>query len=134
MRTMDEGAWGEERAHRYLLRRGWHPVARNWRGGGGELDVVMRRRGVLAVVEVKTRSDPAELEDPISYLQRARLVRAANALVEGRRELQGLTVRFDLMTVDSSRRPPTIRHRRDVIDPEDLRIAGAPRHRGMRPS
>ncbi len=35
---------------------GWCILARNWRGAGAELDIVARRHGVLAFVEVKARS------------------------------------------------------------------------------
>ena len=34
------GAWGEQAAAEYLSGLGWRVVARNWRGDGGELDLV----------------------------------------------------------------------------------------------
>ncbi|MEL6349991.1 MAG: YraN family protein, partial [Myxococcota bacterium] len=36
-----------------LRRDGWDILATNFRGGGGELDVVALRDGLLRVVEVK---------------------------------------------------------------------------------
>jgi len=52
------GRLGEDLAHRYLQKRGYTVVARNWRpggGGSGEIDVVALKDGVHVFVEVKTR-------------------------------------------------------------------------------
>lgn len=119
--TPDDGRIGEELAHRYLLRRCWFPVARNWAVGAGELDIVMRRRGILAIVEVKTRHDPAALEEPVSLAQRSRIIRAAAVFVARREDLSSLAVRFDLVTVDRSRHPAQIRHIPGAFAPSDRR-------------
>ena len=50
------GKAGEEEVAAYLKRRLWHIIARNYKTNGGELDIVAYRFGVLAFVEVKTRS------------------------------------------------------------------------------
>ena len=39
-----------------LMSKGYRPRHRNWRGAGGELDLVMRHRGETVFVEVKARS------------------------------------------------------------------------------
>lgn len=49
------GAWGEEQAARYLRRRGWRIVERNYTVRQGEIDLIALKRGVLAFVEVKLR-------------------------------------------------------------------------------
>jgi len=56
MARKDElGRAGEERAAAYLTHEGYTVLARNWRGRGGELDVVACRGRDLVAVEVKTR-------------------------------------------------------------------------------
>ena len=50
------GRLGEHHAARFLERRGWEILARNYRFGRREVDLVARRGRVLAFVEVKTRS------------------------------------------------------------------------------
>lgn len=129
---MDDGRRGEQAAHRYLLRRGWRPVARNWSGAGGELDIVMMRRGILAIVEVKTRRDPAELEEPIRLAQRARIIRAASVFASRRAELAALAIRFDLITVDRSRRPARIVHIEGAFSPADPQTGAWPHRPGRR--
>ena len=49
------GAAGEDAALRLYLGRGYQLVARNWRCRLGELDLVLSRRGVLVICEVKAR-------------------------------------------------------------------------------
>jgi putative endonuclease len=49
------GRWGEQLAADHLQRAGWTIVARNFRSGHQEIDLIARRRRVLAFVEVKTR-------------------------------------------------------------------------------
>ena len=93
------GREGEERAARFLARRGYRIVARNVRLGGVEVDLVVRRGRLVAFVEVKTRRTsafgPPELAvDPAKQL---RLVRAASAWL---RENAGVAnrVRFDVVS------------------------------------
>jgi putative endonuclease len=63
-----------------LVRDGWSLVARNWRGGGGEIDLIALRDGALRLVEVKARTsaevDPAEA---LHATKRGRLLGAAQA-------------------------------------------------------
>ena len=73
------GAWGEGKAAAYLRRRGYRIVARNYRCRGGEIDVIARKGGVLAFVEVKLRKngDFGEAKEFVTAQKQRRVVVAA---------------------------------------------------------
>ena len=77
----------EALVERVLVADGWLILARNWRGGGGELDVIARRGGPLDAevrfVEVKARDQEDPLADEaVSASKRTRLRRAARLWME----------------------------------------------------
>ncbi|MEQ8821875.1 MAG: YraN family protein [Sumerlaeia bacterium] len=95
------GRWGELWAVRHYHReRGAALLARNWRGGGGELDLVVRERETLVFVEVKTR-DPRDLE-PLSAVRdpkRLRHLRGAAIAYLRRLPRPYPPVRFDVILI-----------------------------------
>jgi putative endonuclease len=98
------GRWGERHALRhYRDRRGAQVLATNWRGGGGELDLVVREGDTLVLVEVKTRdsNDPdplAAVRDP----RRLRHFQAAAAAYLERLPRPRPPVRHDVLLVTGS--------------------------------
>lgn len=55
-RSHELGLSGEELAARHLERAGWRVLARNYRFGHREIDLIARRGRTVAFVEVKTRT------------------------------------------------------------------------------
>ena len=104
-RAERRGRFAERLCRWHLRLRGWRIVASDWRCPSGEIDIVARRRGVLAVVEVKARRDLDTAIAAILPRQRRRIARAAAAFLSARPELAGLTLRFDVMLV-APLRPP----------------------------
>ena len=95
-----------ERLCRWHLRlRGWRIVAADWRCPSGEIDIVARRLGTLAIVEVKARRDLDSAAISLLPRQRRRIARAAAAFLSARPELAALTLRFDVMLVAPLRVP-----------------------------
>lgn len=93
------GRWAETIALLHLLVRGYRPVARRLKTPVGEIDLVMRRGTVLAVVEVKARPSLDEAAEAIRPRQWQRLLRAAEWLMAGRPGLSALSIRFDAVLV-----------------------------------
>ncbi|HHW82802.1 MAG TPA: YraN family protein [Actinomycetales bacterium] len=112
MRTQAVGAYGERLAARHLIESGYHLIARNWRGPGGELDIVaVDPAGTLAFVEVKTRQGLAcghPLES-ITPTKLARLRRLVGAWLAEHPHRGG--IRIDVVAVTLQRQgAPVVEH------------------------
>lgn len=94
------GLDGEEQALAYLAGLGMEPIARRYRGGDGEVDLVMAQGETLVFVEVKYR--PAGHAGDgllaVSRDKRRRLTHAAMAFC-AEREAMGRPVRFDVVEI-----------------------------------
>jgi putative endonuclease len=88
-----------------LRLRGWRILASDWRCPAGEIDILARRRGVLAAIEVKSRPDFATGAAALLPRQRRRIARAVEAFLTMRPELATLAIRFDVMVVEPLRLP-----------------------------
>jgi putative endonuclease len=118
------GDAGEALAAEHLEARGWKILARNVRAGGVELDLVARRKGVLAIVEVKTRRGrrTGAPEEAVDAAKRARLVRGAAAWLRANPQRRH-AVRFDVVVCEpsgpASDAPWRVRHLAGAFDAGD---------------
>jgi putative endonuclease len=98
------GRWGEGRAARFLQRRGWAVLARNYRFGRREVDLVVRRGDVVAFVEVKTRAGRGFgfPQEAITALKRREIEAVATHFLAST-GLHGVSVRFDAVAVEVDR-------------------------------
>jgi len=99
-RSYLSGMAAEEQVEALYVRRGAEPVARRWRGGGGELDLVFKEGGGYLFVEVKraTRHDWAL--ERLSQRQIGRIFSAATVFLDTCPEGPLTEARFDVATVD----------------------------------
>jgi putative endonuclease len=94
-----QGSMAEQRVCWYLRWRGWRICARNWIGGGGELDIVASRWRTLLMVEVRQRTTTAAALASIDQAKLTRIMQATQALVR----LHGLEryyLRYDAFGLD----------------------------------
>lgn len=98
------GRAGEEAALQVYLRNGFRLIARNWRCGLGELDLVVRRGRLLVFCEVKTRSTIAlgGGYEAVTWSKRRRLRRLAEVFV-AQTSVRPAATRFDVASVHVSR-------------------------------
>ena len=55
--NIDKGFLGEDKAIKYLISKGYQILDRNYRTKIGEIDIIAIKSGILAFVEVKTRTN-----------------------------------------------------------------------------
>ncbi len=79
--------------------KGYRVLAVRHRNPFGEIDLIVRRRSVVAFVEVKARNSFTEAAEAVGQRQRQRVARAAEAYLARHADLGGLSVRFDVMLV-----------------------------------
>jgi putative endonuclease len=118
------GRAAEAVALAHLEAAGLRCIARNHRCRGGEIDLVMldETTGVLALVEVRSRSraDYGSAAATIGAIKRRRLTLAARHLLLTQPSLRSHPVRFDVVAIDPPAAPgePSrvtwIRHAFDV--------------------
>jgi putative endonuclease len=74
------GRGAESLAAMWLRLHGWRVIARRARVPGGEVDIIARRRGVLAFVEVKARASEEAAALSLDAWRLRRVVVAAERL------------------------------------------------------
>jgi len=111
----DLGTAGEDSATEFLLQQGYEILERNWVSGKAEVDIIAQKDGVLAVVEVKTRStDEFGLPQDFVKPNKIRLLVAAIDDFISSRNLE-TEVRFDIIAVIFRGQHPEIEHLEDAF-------------------
>lgn len=93
------GLSAESRACVYLIAKGYRILARRFRTPYGEIDIVARRRGLLAFVEVKARATLDDAAYSVTPHQQQRIVAAAQAWLMARPEHANFEMRFDVVLI-----------------------------------
>lgn len=114
--SQELGELGERIAERWLARTGWTVLARRWRSGRRDVDLIVHRGSVVAFVEVKARrglgfGDPAE---SVHWRKRRELTRSALAWID-RHGMDGLEYRFDVLAVLLHGGRVRVRHLEDAF-------------------
>jgi len=99
------GVSAEARAAAYLTVKGYRILAKRFRTPYGEIDIVARKRGLLAFVEVKARASLDEAAYAVTPRQQARIIDAAQAWLMAHPEHAEYELRFDAMLIAPRRLP-----------------------------
>lgn len=111
MATNEFGELGERIAARWLERSGYRVLARRFRAGRRDIDLIVEREGLVAFVEVKARSGEA-FGDPVEAVHRRKqqsLCKSAQAWI-GRHGRLGEEYRFDVVGILLKDRRVFVRH------------------------
>jgi putative endonuclease len=96
------GLSAESRAAAFLMAKGYRILAKRFRTPYGEIDLVARKRNLLAFVEVKARASLDEAAYAVTPRQQARIIDAAQAWLMAHPEFE---MRFDAMLIAPRRLP-----------------------------
>lgn len=109
------GKKGEQLAIDFLIKKGYSILDKNYRYLKAEVDIIAQKKGVLAAVEVKTRTsdyfgNPEEFVNP----KKIKLLLSAidNYVVE--RDLD-VEVRFDIIAIINNKKGTKIEHLEDAF-------------------
>ena len=94
------GINGEEAAERYLQKKRYRIMARNFHFHRGEIDLIAYDRSTLVFLEVKTRRslDQGSPEESVTLRKQLQIRKIAGAYLAGR-NLQDVPCRFDVLSI-----------------------------------
>jgi putative endonuclease len=99
------GLSAESRAAAYLMAKGYRILAKRFRTPYGEIDLVARKRSLLAFVEVKARASLDEAAYAVTPRQQQRIIAAAEAWLMAHPEHAEFELRFDAVLIAPRRLP-----------------------------
>lgn len=113
--TKKTGDKGEQLAVDFLIENGYKILARNFRSGKAEIDIIAKKNEFIVFVEVKTRSEyqnnnPGDL---LSHAQQNRITNAAHEYIVAK-DLD-LEARFDLMIILLRQSKTEVEHIEDAF-------------------
>ncbi|MCR4433528.1 MAG: YraN family protein [Caldiserica bacterium] len=119
MESFKLGPQGEKSAEKYLFKKGFRILERNFRERGGEIDLVCERKGIIVFVEVKSRRSLVRGHplESITPFKKERLLRAGY-LYLAKKGILGKPFRFDLVTIvwDERGRVKEIEHLENFLE------------------
>ncbi len=101
------GRAGEGLALAILEAEGWTILARNFKAGRGEIDLVAMKEGILAFVEVKrwSRNGSLDLENSIDKGKIRRIIETSKIFLSKYRQYNGKKIRYDVFLLSPDRQP-----------------------------
>src|ERR1700732_3432511 len=93
------GLSAESRAAAFLMAKGYRILAKRFRTPHGEIDIVARRRNLLAFIEVKAPASLDEAAYAVTPRQQQRIIDAAQGWLVAHPEHADFELRFDAMLI-----------------------------------
>jgi putative endonuclease len=93
------GISAESRAAAFLMAKGYRILAKRFRTPHGEIDLVAKKRNLLAFIEVKARASLDEAAYAVTPRQQARIIDAAQGWLVAHPEHAEFDLRFDAILI-----------------------------------
>ncbi|MET0173202.1 MAG: YraN family protein [Agrobacterium vaccinii] len=104
-RAERRGHWSEYLAAVFLLLKGYRILSLRYKTKSGEIDIIVRKRDLVAFVEVKARRAEGLAIDSVGYETQKRIRAASDQWLSRRRDAHLLTLRYDVVAVLPGRFP-----------------------------
>ena len=110
------GSRGEDLTEQFLVQQGFKVIARNYRAGHGEIDLIAWEGNVLVFIEVKTATSLAfgEPETWVDEKKQRTIIRTAISYLQ-HNHIEDTDCRFDVVAVNLSHRQHEIHHYRNAF-------------------
>ena len=115
--TREKGSVAEEIAINYLKKNGYEILDQNWLLVHHELDIIARKNGLVAIVEVKSLTSNY-MREPYQSVNRNKqrmIISATNAYI--RKHNINDDVRFDVISIIMNKNEPQIEHIENAFYP-----------------
>jgi putative endonuclease len=99
------GLSAETCAAAYLMAKGYRILAKRFRTPHGEIDLIVKRRNLIAFVEVKARATLDDAAFAVTPRQQSRIIDAAQGWLIAHPEHAELELRFDAVLIAPRRLP-----------------------------
>ena len=115
-KNLEIGHLGEQIAKIYLQNKGYHIIQENYRTKYAEIDLIVRDRGVLVFVEVRTRKGErfGSPEDSINRSKMRKLIRNAEAYAARMSYVKIYRIDVICIVLDENERSSRITHYKNI--------------------
>jgi putative endonuclease len=114
------GRWGQKQCEKFLRKKGFKSLTRNFSCKTGEIDIIMLDiDGTIVFVEVKTRADESftNIESAITSAKKSRLIKTARFFLTTYK-IENRPFRFDVLAAVVGRKGPVnIKHYQNAFVP-----------------
>ena len=111
LRNKELGNKGEGIAARYLEKKGYRIITRNFRNNSGEIDIIARDKRTYVFVEVKARHSCrfGAPDESVTVQKQRQIIRVATGYL-AQYQLDDVPVRFDVVAILMETGKPDINH------------------------
>ena len=102
MFTQNRGREGEKKAEKFLRKKGYTIIAKNYRTPVGEIDIIAQKNEVLVFIEVKNRSSSkfGTGAEAVTAKKQNKIIRSAQLYMKKYCEGEA-NCRFDVISIDA---------------------------------
>lgn len=116
MHNRDLGNWGEGQAAKFLRKKGYEIITRNFYSYQGEIDIIAKDKNEIVFCEVKTRRNisfgmPA---DSVNYYKKKHIQATAKYYLY-KNNINNTSVRFDIIEVYLINHKIKINHLKNIM-------------------